>query len=94
MDLFKFFMGETKKSKSIATERLKLVLVHDRADCSQDFLEAIKSDLIKVISNYMVIDESEMDIRVTRTKRDTDDTMIPALVANIPIKHMKDRKRK
>ncbi len=93
MDLFKFFMGESKKSKNVAKERLKLVLVHDRADCSQDFLDAIKGDLIRVISDYMVIDESEMDIRMTRTKRGTDDSMIPALVANIPIKQMKDRKR-
>ncbi len=93
MDLFKFFLGENKQSKNVAKERLKLVLVHDRADCSQDFLNAIKEDLIKAISNYMDIDENEMDIRMTKTKRDTDDTMVPVLVANIPIKQMKDRKR-
>mgnify|MGYP001071289614 CR=1 FL=1 len=94
MDFFKFFMGESRKSKNVAKERLKLVLVHDRADCSQDFLDAIKVDLIRVISDYMIIDEDELDIRMTRTKRDTDDTMVPALVANIPIKEMRDRKRR
>ena len=93
MDLFKFFTGESRKSKNVAKERLKLVLVHDRADCSQDFLDAIKGDLIKVISDYMEIDEKGLEVRMTRTKRDNDDTMIPALVANIPIKQMRDRKR-
>jgi len=93
VDLFKFFTGESKKSKNVAKERLKLVLVHDRADCSQDFLDAIKEDMIRVISDYMVIDENDLDIRMTRTKRESDETMIPALVANIPIKEMKDRKR-
>ena len=93
MDLFKFFTGESRKSKNVAKERLKLVLVHDRADCSQDFLDAIKDDLIKVISDYMEIDEKGLEVRMTRTKRDNDDTMIPALVANIPIKQMRDRKR-
>ncbi|WP_334292383.1 cell division topological specificity factor MinE [Tindallia magadiensis] len=93
MDFFKFFTGESKKSKNVAKERLKLVLVHDRADCSQDFLNEIKEDLINVISDYMVIDEEELDIKITRTKRESDEATMPALVANIPIKHMKDRKR-
>ena len=51
MDLFKIFSSKLS-SKDIATDRLKLILIHDRADFSPDFLEMIKGDLLKVISNY------------------------------------------
>lgn len=90
MDLFKWFSKSTS-SKDIAKERLKLVLIHDRANVSPQFLEMIKGELIKVISDYMEIDEEGLEIKLTRTKREIDDSTVPALVANIPIKRMKDK---
>ena len=42
LDLFKVFSNESKTSKSVAKERLKLVLVHDRVDCSPKLLDLIK----------------------------------------------------
>ena len=53
LDFFKFFSKEDNKSKDVAKERLKLVLIHDRANVSPKFLEMVKGDIIKVISNYM-----------------------------------------
>ena len=87
MDLFGFF---TKKpaSKDIARDRLKLVLIHDRANCSTQLLEMLKTDIIKVISNYMEIDEQELDIQITQTNSDQNET-VPMLYANIPIKSMR-----
>lgn len=93
MDLWKFFGKESETSKNVAKERLKLVLVHDRTNCSPHFLDMVKGDIIKVISDYMEIDEENLDIKLTKTKRDYDDASVPALVANIPIKKMKDRGR-
>lgn len=92
MDLFKMF-SKSESSKDIAKERLKLVLIHDRANVSPQFLEMIKGEIIKVISDYMEIDDTGLDIRLTRTKRDEDNTTVPALVANIPIKKMKENPR-
>lgn len=89
MDLFKMF-SKNDNSKDIAKERLKLVLIHDRANVSPQFLEMIKSEIIDVISDYMEIDEKGLEITLTRTRRDYDNSMVPALVANIPIKRMKD----
>lgn len=89
MDLFKMF-SKGDNSKDIAKERLKLVLIHDRANVSPQFLEMIKGEIIGVISDYMEIDESGLEIKLTRTKRDIDDTTVPALVASIPIKKMKE----
>ncbi|KAB3535910.1 cell division topological specificity factor MinE [Alkaliphilus pronyensis] len=93
MDLFKFFGKDSGTSKNVAKERLKLVLVHDRTNCSPHFLEMVKGDIIKVISDYMEIDEEGLEIKITKTKREIDETSIPALVANIPIRKMKDRYR-
>jgi len=89
LDLSKLF-GRPKSSKDIAKERLKLVLIHDRANVSPQFLEMLKSEIIKVISNYMDIDESALDIQLTRTKSEDGMSVVPALYANIPIKNVKN----
>lgn len=93
MDLFRSNMRKSASSKNIAKERLKLVLVHDRVNVSPTFLEMIKGDIIRVISDYMEIDEDSLEVKMTKTKSDEDDTMVPALVANIPIKRMKGAAR-
>ena len=76
---------EKKKtgSKNLAKERLRLVLVHDRASVSPHLLESLKVDLIQVISNYMEIDEKALDVQLSS---DNDSV---ALVANIPVIKMK-----
>ncbi|HML31253.1 cell division topological specificity factor MinE [Sporomusa sphaeroides] len=79
----KLFGRESQGSKNIAKERLRFVLVHDRVNVSPQFMEVIKDDMIKVISNYMDINETEMEINLTRTNTQV------ALVANIPVNRMK-----
>ncbi|MBS3994756.1 MAG: cell division topological specificity factor MinE [Alkaliphilus sp.] len=91
MDFFRLFRNDDSTSKNVAKERLKLVLVHDRTNCSPHFLEMIKGDLLKVIYDYMEIEEDGLDIRITKTKRESDEVMIPALMLNIPIRKMKTR---
>ena len=88
LDMAKFFK-KTKNSKDVAKERLKLVLIHDRANVSPQFLEMLKSEIIKVITNYMDIDESALDIQLTKTKSEDGKSMVPALYANIPIKNIR-----
>lgn len=90
MDFFKFFSKKQEKSKNVAKERLKLVLVHDRSDLSPKLLEMIKGDIIRIISEYAEIDEEGLDIKLTRMKTENNQTPVSALVANIPIKKMKD----
>lgn len=92
LDLARLF-GRSKRSRDVAKERLKLVLIHDRANVSPQFLEMVKSEIIKVISNYMEIDESALDIQLTRTKSEDGDRVVPALVANIPIKNVRSSGR-
>ena len=84
MDFFK-----KKNSGDVAKDRLKLLLVSDRADCSPDVMEAIKNDIIQVISKYMEIDSEGLDIQITQTESETNNGSVPALYANIPIKDLK-----
>jgi cell division topological specificity factor len=88
MDLLKIFSNKPS-SKSVAKDRLKLILIHDRSDLSPELLELIKGEIMKVISSYAEIDSSEVDIRLTRT--DESEGNAPALVANIPIRKLKSR---
>lgn len=90
MDLFRAFGKNKTKSKNVAKERLKLVLVHDRSDLSPKFLEMIKGDIIRVVKEYAEIDQEGLDIKFTRMKRDYDNSPVSALVANIPIVKVKD----
>ena len=64
LDIFKVFSNESKTSKSVAKERLKLVLVHDRVDCSPQLLDLIKTDILKVIANYAEIEEDGLEIKM------------------------------
>jgi len=77
-----------RNSKDVAMDRLKLLLISDRTDCSADMLEMIKNDIIQVISKYMEIDTEGLDIQITQTESETDNGKVPALYANIPIKGM------
>ncbi len=86
MDIFK-----KKSSGDVAKDRLKLLLVSDRADCSPDVMEAIKNDIIQVISKYMEIDAEGLDIQITQTDSETNNGTVPALYANIPIKDLKHK---
>ena len=87
MGLMDFFKKKT--SGDIAKDRLKLLLVSDRANCSPDVMEMIKNDIIQVISKYMEIDADGLDIQITQTESEGNNGNVPALYANIPIKDMK-----
>ena len=90
MGLFDIF-NKKKSSGDYAKDRLKLLLVSDRANCSPDIMEQIKNDIIEVISRYMEIDSSGLDIQLTQTESDGGNGTVPALYANIPIKDMKTK---
>ena len=86
MGLFSFFNKEEKKSKNVAKDRLKLVLIHDRAMLSSGMLEQMKDDIIAVISKYVEIDKESLNIDIAENP---DNTRRTTLVANIPIKPKK-----
>ncbi|MCY6485079.1 cell division topological specificity factor MinE [Clostridium aestuarii] len=86
MDFSKLFSNK-QSSKVVAKDRLKLILIHDRANISPELLENMREDILQVISKYVVIDDSEVEVRLTHTQEVEGSS--PALVASIPIKYMK-----
>jgi cell division topological specificity factor len=78
---------EHENSKIAAKERLKLVLMQDRASVSPDFFEMMKKEIIEVIKKYIEIDEETLEVQLTRGFEDGLEG--PALYANIPIKSIK-----
>ena len=74
-------------SKSIAKERLKLVLVQDRANALPDeIMEELREELIYVISKYKDIDVSQLNFGLTKSDNEV------ALIANIPVVRIKREK--
>jgi len=81
-------MFKKKGTGNVAKDRLKLVLVSDRAGCSPEIMEKMKNEIIYVISKYIEIDTAGLDFKF---KNDPDGTN--ALCASIPIKETKQSKR-
>jgi cell division topological specificity factor len=81
------FFGKTDKSpKTVAKDRLRLVLMHDRADIPAPTMELIRQDIIAVISKHLDIDEKDIHINLAREDNEV------ALVANIPIRRVRPEK--
>lgn len=79
MSFFKRLRGGNRNSASRAKERLQFVLIHDRTDLSPGKLEALKDEIIEVISRYIEIDKSAAEISLMESRDQQ------RLVANIPL---------
>ncbi len=89
LNFIKNFQKKDKEitSKQAAKDRLKLVLMQDRASVSPDFFEMMKKEIIDVIKKYIEIDEESLEVELTRGVEVGLEG--PALYANIPIKNVK-----
>ncbi len=75
-----------KSSCQIAKDRLKILLISDRVNCSPEIMELIKTDIAKVLSKYMKIDSENMEIQInTKGSKSARGGKMPSLYANIPI---------
>ena len=77
-----------KSSCQVAKDRLKILLISDRVNCSPEMMELIKTDIAKVISKYMKIDAENIEIQIStvgsRTGKGANGKH-PVLYATIPI---------
>ena len=85
MGFMDLFFNKKRTSGDTAKDRLKLLLVSDRSNCSPEIMEMIKNDI------YMEIDKEGLDIQITQTDNGGEGSA-PALMANIPIKDLKIKK--
>ena len=80
--------GEPSSSGTIAKERLRLVLSHDRSNISPALLETLKDEIVTVISRHVPIDADGVEVTFSQDARET------RLVADIPLTtRRKGRKR-
>lgn len=69
MSFLSMFLGEKKKTASIAKERLQIILAHERAGRSAsqpDYLPALQRELIAVISKYVQINPDDIKVNLER----------------------------
>jgi cell division topological specificity factor len=78
-----FGRNEAAASKSAAKDRLRLVLMHDRTDIPATMMEAIRTEMMTVLSKYVEIDNDAMDFQLER------EAGAIGLVLNIPIRRVK-----
>ncbi|MBC8101191.1 MAG: cell division topological specificity factor MinE [Cytophagales bacterium] len=75
----KIFGKDDKTAKAVAKDRLRVVLMHDRAAIPAPVMEELRRELMAVLSKYVDIDET-----ASVTLEDYEDAV--ALVANVPIR--------
>lgn len=67
-------------SASVAKQRLVEVLVQDHVKLTPEALDAIRADIIKIVSRHLEIDADRLQINITRGERGE------SLVANVPVR--------
>lgn len=75
-----------RRSAQNAKERLQLVLIHDRTDLTPAEFDALKDELLAVISRHVDIDPSGVTIDVEHDGRSQ------RLIADIPLRSVTRRR--
>jgi len=78
----KFFKRE-EASKTLAKERLRLVLMSDRVSLAPEVFDEMKGEMLAVIRRYLEIDERALDMHFENLERQF------ALLASIPVLKVK-----
>ncbi len=79
IDFLKKLFGQSGSSGSTAKERLRLVLMTDHLELAPEMIEAMKRDLVDVISRYVEVDRDKIEVNFEQQDKAL------AMLANIPI---------
>lgn len=84
---FERLLGRTspKGSGTTAKERLQFILVHDRINLPPERLQAMKAEILEVISKYVSVDSEDVDIFLEQRDRDS------LIKAEIPFTGVNDK---
>jgi cell division topological specificity factor len=78
IEFLKRFFGQSSSSAT-AKERLRLVLMTDHLELAPEMIDAMKRDLVDVISRHVEVDRDKIEVTFERQDRAL------AMLANIPI---------
>jgi len=69
MDWLKFFRAEPKNTASLAKERLKVVVAHQRegrAGHGPVYLNALREEILAVVRKYVQVPDSAVNVQLQR----------------------------
>ncbi|MFS8856078.1 cell division topological specificity factor MinE [Synechococcus sp. H55.7] len=81
--LDQLFSRHSGSSREQAKQRLKLILAHDRTDLTPAALEAMRLEILGVVSRYVELDAEGLQFHLAAEGGTT------ALIANLPIRRVK-----
>jgi cell division topological specificity factor len=81
-DLIRWVVSRRENTKNAARDRLQLALMRDRMDLSPDVINALKIDLLAVMSQYLVVGDEFQEFGIRRL----DESVF--LVSNIRVKEL------
>ena len=90
LDFLRWLLNQRELSKDeertgeTARQRLQLVLIQDRLDLPPDTMEAMKQEILEVVSRYLVVEDEFMEFEI----RQLDELVV--LVANIEVKELNE----
>ncbi|MCB9667964.1 MAG: cell division topological specificity factor MinE [Alphaproteobacteria bacterium] len=77
--------GAPPASKDDAKQRLKVLLIHDQVALTPAQLDAMREEIMDVISRYVEVDDNGVEFRLSR-----EDGAI-SLVSNVPVRRVTAR---
>ena len=89
-DIIRWLLSQLENSdleeatKETAVKRLQLVLIQDRLDMPADKMDAMKQEILEVVSRYLVVEDEFMEFEI----RQLDELVV--LVSNIEVKELNE----
>jgi cell division topological specificity factor len=81
-DFIRWVITRRENTKDVARQRLQVALMRDRMDLSPDIMDALKTDMLAVMSRYLSVGDDFQEFGIRRL----DESVF--LVSNIKVREL------